>query len=136
MTRAVLDTNTIVSGLGWGGAPGAVLDAALQGQFEFVTSPALLDELRRVLAYPKLHAVIGPASDLVELVAIAALVVEPTETVEIARDPDDNRVIEAALTGRADVIVSGDQDLLTLQQVGRIDILTPQQFLDTRLPRS
>lgn len=59
MIRAVLDTNTIVSGLGWGGAPGAVVDAALAGQFDIVTSAPLLEELRRVLAYPKLEAVIG-----------------------------------------------------------------------------
>lgn len=43
----------------------------------------------------------------------------PTETVQIARDPDDNRLIEAALTGEAQAIVTGDQDLLTLQNVGR-----------------
>ena len=69
MIRAVLDTNTIVSGLGWGGAPGEVLDAALAGHFQIVTSPALLDELRRVLTYPKLRAVIGDANELVELLA-------------------------------------------------------------------
>lgn len=77
MIRAVLDTNTIVSGLGWGGPPGAVLDAALTGQFEIVTSPTLLDELRRVLDYPKLQAVIGDAGELIELLAFAAIVVTP-----------------------------------------------------------
>jgi uncharacterized protein len=112
--RAVLDTNTIVSGVGWGGLPGAVLDAALAGHFEIATSPALLDELRRVLAYPKLQPVIGDADELIELLALAAIVVTPTETVEVVRDPDDNRLIEAALAADADVIVTGDQDLLTL----------------------
>jgi putative PIN family toxin of toxin-antitoxin system len=87
VTRAVLDTNTIVSGIGWGGTPGAVLDAALAGHFEIVTSPALLDELRRVLAYPKLQAVIGDADELIKLLALAAIVVTPTEAVEIVRDP-------------------------------------------------
>lgn len=67
MIRAVLDTNTIVSGLGWGGPPGAVLDAGRVGQFEIVTSPALLDELRRRLGYPKLQDVIGDADELIEL---------------------------------------------------------------------
>jgi uncharacterized protein len=131
--RAVLDTNTIVSGLGWGGAPGAVLDAALAGRFDLVTSTALLDELRRVLAYPKLQAVIGQTSELVELITLAAIVVEPTETVDIVRDPDDNGLIEAALAGDADVIVSGDQDLLTLQGVGKVRIVTPRDFLEVEL---
>jgi uncharacterized protein len=75
--RAVLDTNTIVSGVGWTGPPGAVLDAALAGRFEIVTSPVLLDELRRVLAYPKLQAILGDAEELIELLALAAIVVTP-----------------------------------------------------------
>lgn len=45
MIRAVLDTNVIVSGLGWGGAPGQVLEAARTGRFITVTSPALLTEV-------------------------------------------------------------------------------------------
>jgi len=94
--RAVLDTNTIVSGVGWGGSPGAVLDAALAGRFEMVTSPSLLDELRRVLSYPKLQAVNGGADELTELLALATVVINPTETVAVSRDPDDDRLIEAA----------------------------------------
>ena len=134
MIRAVLDTNTIVSGLGWGGAPAAVLDAALAGRFETVTSPALLDELRRVLTYPKLQAVVGEPGELVELLALSAIVVIPTHTVEVSRDPDDDRLIEAALAGEAAVIVTGDQDLLSLQRVSQIRIMTPPEFLDTHLP--
>jgi uncharacterized protein len=134
--RAVLDTNTIVSGLGWGGPPAAVLDAALAGDFEVVTSPALLDELRRVLAYPKLQAVIGDAEELIELLALAAIVVTPTETVELVRDPDDDRLIEAALAAHADAIVTGDQDLLTLERVDQTRILTPREFLATLQPET
>lgn len=131
MIRAVLDTNTIVSGVGWGGPPGAVLDAALAGRFEMVTSPSLLDELRRVLSYPKLQAVIGDADQLTELLALASVVINPTETVAVSRDPDDDRLIEAALAANADVIVTGDQDLLTLRSVDQTRILTPRRFLET-----
>ena len=131
MIRAVLDTNTIVSGVGWGGSPGAVLDAALAGRLEMVTSPSLLDELRRVLSYPKLQAVIGGADELAELLALATVVINPTESVAVPRDPDDDRLIEAALAANADVIVTGDQDLLTLGSVDQIRILTPRQFLET-----
>ena len=134
MIRAVLDTNTIMSGVGWGGPPGAVLDAALAGHFDIVTSPILLDELRRVLAYPKLHAVIGDADELIELLTLAAIVVTPTETVELVRDPDDDRLIEAALAAHADVIVTGDQNLLTLGHVDQIQILTPRAFLEALPP--
>jgi uncharacterized protein len=131
--RAVLDTNTIVSGVGWGGPPGAVLDAALAGHFELVISPALLDELRRVLSYPKLQAVIGDADELVKFLALAAVVVTPTETIAVSRDPDD-RLIEAALAAHADVIVTGDQDLLILGHIGQIQVRTPREFLQSFYP--
>ncbi|MFU8891963.1 MAG: putative toxin-antitoxin system toxin component, PIN family [Anaerosomatales bacterium] len=134
MIRAVLDTNTIVSGLGWGGPPGAELDAALAGHFQIVTSPALLDELRRVLGYPKLQAVIGDTDELVRLFALAAVVVTPTATVAVSRDPDDDRLIEAALAANADVIVTGDQDLLTLGHMAQIQVLTPREFLESFYP--
>jgi hypothetical protein len=74
--------------------------------------------------------------ELVELITLVAIVVEPTETVDIVRDPDDNRLIEAAMAGHADILVSGDQDLLTLQAVGNIRIMTPRDFLAVGLPPS
>ena len=54
--RIVADTNTLVSGFGWDGPPGQVVDTVLSGQVTLVISPALLGELARVLAYPKLAA--------------------------------------------------------------------------------
>ena len=56
--RIVADTNTLVSGFGWGGPPGQVVDTVLSGQVTLVISPALLGELARVLAYPKLTAIL------------------------------------------------------------------------------
>lgn len=134
MIRAVLDTNTIVSGVGWGGPPGAVLDAALAGRFEIVTNSNLLDEPRRVLNLPKLQEVVGDADELVKFLALAAVLVTPTETVTISRDPDDDRLIEAALAANADVIVTSDQDLLTLGSIGQIQVLTPRVFVESLHP--
>lgn len=134
MTRAILDTNTWVSGLGWGGPPGEVVEAALAGRFEIVTSPALLDELRRVLAYPKLAEVFGDVDEVVELVALASHIVRPAVTRDLVRDPDDNRVLEAAIAGNADVIVTGDADLLDLQVVEGIRVVTPADFADELEP--
>jgi predicted nucleic acid-binding protein len=56
-----------------------------------------------------------------------------TETVDLVRDSDDNRLIEAARTGGADVIVTGDQDLLSLESVGQISIMPVREFLETVL---
>ncbi|HEX9888469.1 MAG TPA: putative toxin-antitoxin system toxin component, PIN family [Nitriliruptorales bacterium] len=134
MTRAVLDTNTWVSGLGWGGPPGDVVEAALAGRFQIVTSPALLEELRRVLTYPKLAKMFGDANEIVELITVASQVVRPTVTLDLVRDPDDNRVLEAAVTGSVDVIVTGDADLLVLDVVQGVRIVSPADFIDVLRP--
>lgn len=129
MTRVVLDTNTLVSGLGWGGVPVAVVDAGLAGRFDIVTSPPLLAELRRVLSYPRLATVIGDVDEIVRLISLVSRVVEPAEALDLVRDPDDNRVLEAGLAGEADVIVTGDADLLDLGTVGGIRVLTASDLL-------
>ncbi len=87
-------------------------------------------------SYPKLQAVIGDADEFIRFLALAAVVVTPTETVAICRDPDDDRLIEAALAARADAIVTGDQDLLTLGDIAQIQILTPRKFLETLHPNT
>jgi uncharacterized protein len=126
--RVVLDTNVIVSGIGWGGAPTAILDAVSDDQLVLVTSAPLLAELRRVLEYPKLAKVIQGGAQLADLVAASGVVVAPTRTLTVVSDDDDNRVLEAAIEGAADYIVSGDTDLLDIGSFRGIPILTPADF--------
>jgi putative PIN family toxin of toxin-antitoxin system len=132
--RAVLDTNLLVSYLLTHRPPIATLsDKHLaQERFTLVTGAALLEELDRVLRYPKLQRYYSEEARtrFVALIAALSEVVELPESVPpISRDPDDDWVIACAVAGRADVIVSGDRDLLTLEQVLKIPILSAAQFL-------
>ncbi len=127
--RAVLDTNVIASGLGWSGPSSEILDAALEGRLVLLTTPALLAELRRVLAYPKLARVISEPVRLSELVEAVSVLVVPERTVTAVGDESDNRVLEAAVAGVADYIVSGDKHLLGLSAFEGIPILRPAAFL-------
>jgi len=131
--RVVLDTNVIVSGLGWCGAPAAILDAVGDGRLVLVTSASLLAELRRVLEYPKLAKVIKGGAQLADLVAASGVVVAPGRVLTLVSDDDDNRVLEAAIEGAADYIVSGDADLLDLGSFEGIPIITPGEFAATAL---
>ncbi|MFP4343722.1 MAG: putative toxin-antitoxin system toxin component, PIN family [Anaerolineales bacterium] len=133
--RAVLDTNLLVSYLlVHRPSLATLLDVHLVAEhFILITAPVLLRELARVLHYPRLqHYYDAPQRDrFVALVAALSEVVElPADIPAICRDPDDDRVIACAVVGRADVIVSGDKDLLTLKRVGRIPILTAAEFLE------
>lgn len=127
--RVVLDSNVIVSGLGWSGPPAKIADAALEGQFALLTSEPLLAELRRVLAYPKLAKVIDEAERLVDLVAASGEVIQTSSMLAVVDDESDNRVLEAAVDGDADYIVSGDDDLLDLGSFQGIPIVAPGEFV-------
>jgi putative PIN family toxin of toxin-antitoxin system len=131
--RVVLDSNVIVSGLGWSGAPAKILDAALDGQLVLVTSPPLLAELRRVLGYPKLAKVLGEAQQIVDLVESSSVVVIPARVIAAVSDESDNRVLEAAVEGAADYIVSGDDHLLGLGSFQHIPVIAPREFLKVAL---
>ena len=132
--RVVLDTNLLVSYLLTHRPPIATLidQVLIRDDFELVTAPELLAELDRVLAYPKLqqYYAVEDRTRFVALVMALSEVVELPETIpRICRDADDDRVIACAVVGQADVIVSGDQDLLALERVGAIPIVTAARFL-------
>ena len=135
MIRAVLDTNLLVSYLLTHRPPIATLiDHHLaRDDLLLVTAAELLAEIDRVLAYPKLQAYYTKEdrTRFVALIMALGEVVDLPETVpRICRDPDDDWLIACAVVGQADVLVSGDEDLLALQRVGGIPILTAVQFLE------
>ncbi len=136
--RLVLDTNTIVSAIGWDGPPRQVLIALREGRHRLVITPALLEELTRVLRYPRLQPIAAHPllAVVLEWLYRPEHLVIPTERVtEIHADPADNLVLEAAVAGRADAIVSGDRHLLRLQAFRGIPVLTARAFVG-RFPRS
>jgi len=132
--RAVVDTNILVGYLITHRPPIAeVIDVHLaRGDFTLLTSPVLLEELDRVLQYPRLHGYYD-AETRVRFVALITALSEivnlPDEVPRICRDPDDDWVIACAVAGEADFIVSGDRDLLDLRQVGDVPIISARQFL-------
>ena len=136
MIRAVLDTNLLVSYLLTHRPPIATLidEHLAQERFVPVTGAALLEELDRVLRYPRLQRYYTKEARTRYVALIAALseVVElPQSVPRICRDPDDDWVIACAVAGEAGFIVSGDRDLLALERVGEIPILSAAQFLAT-----
>ena len=135
MIRAVLDTNLLVSYLLTHRPPIATLidDFVAKDEVIMVTSPELLAELDRVLTYRKLQRYYTneERTRFVALVMALSEVVDLRDTIpRICRDPDDDRLIACAVAGKADLIVSGDDDVVALEQVGGIPILTAAQFLE------
>jgi putative PIN family toxin of toxin-antitoxin system len=125
--RAVVDTNVFFSALrvvpvpGRLSPPGQLLLRAGWGDFTLIMSEAILAELEGVLErkfqweQSRLAATMARIRDMSEIV-------HPSLTVADCRDPDDNRILEAAIEGRADLIVSGDKDLLDMKAFRGIEI--------------
>jgi putative PIN family toxin of toxin-antitoxin system len=132
--RVVVDTNILIRALiKPSGTVGPILRRLAQAEFEMVYSRAMFEELLEKLALPRLknkyHITDDVIADLVALLTLRAKLVAPDVTVTVCRDPEDNMVIEAALAGRAECIVTGDDDLLTLHQYEGIDFIAPREFI-------
>ena len=132
--RIVADTNTVLSGLLWQGPPRRLLDLARQRTVTLCTSPTLLAELAEVIGRDKfvkrVHAATLSAAELVQDYERLAEVVEPQPLpAPTSRDPDDDHVLACARAGKADLIVSGDRDLLILHAYQDIPILSTTDAL-------
>jgi len=132
--RAVLDANVLLSAaIHPAGAPGRLVERFLRDSaFESILSPAIIAEVERVFAYPRikkaLHASFAPELWLEDLVVLADLVGD-VPTRRLCRDPDDDKYLSAALAGRASHLVTGDRDLLDVREYEGILVVQPDDFL-------
>lgn len=135
--RAVVDTNVLISAvIRPQGRVGAVLLQLRQKAFLILYSQSLLEELVNVLSRPRFRHKYGIGDDdiatVIRMILLRGEPVEIDEEISVCRDPRDNKFLEVAVAGKADVIVSGDSDLLVLHPFRGIDIIAPADFL-TRL---
>lgn len=140
MTRVLLDANVLISAVVRpSGPPGQIVADFLRAHsLDLVLSPAVVAEVERALAQPRIRRYLVNPQEvhlwLVDLVALADLVDDTGRVVGVVRDPDDDMVLAAAVAGRADLLVTGDQDLLELREVDGIAIVTPRAGLDILRP--
>lgn len=132
--KAVVDTNILIRALiKPRGTVGPILTRLRNGDYTLVYSTPLLDELIEKLALPRIRHKyrlgVNEIEALVALIALRGALVTPSRRVKVCRDPDDDMVIEAALAGMAEYVVTGDKDLLTLKDFEFIRFITPRVFL-------
>ena len=128
--KVVLDTNVLISAIMFGGKSREVLEMGISGKIKISLSQDILKELAGVLVGRKFRASVTFVQQTIhELSEIAELVIVREEIKAIKNDPDDNRILECAVSAKADYIVSGDSDLLSLEHFRKIKILSPSDFL-------
>jgi len=131
--KVVLDTNVLLSGLMFPkGTPGRIIAAWIDARFEVVFSLDQLAEIGRVLEYPKIRRKLGWDDERIELfikqLYIRAEVLElGAISVDVPRDPGDAPILATLIAAKADVLVTGDGDLLALSD--KYPIQTPAEFV-------
>ena len=138
MVRVVLDTNVFVSALLIPDSPPArILEMILTGTVELVMSPGIIQEVAMVFTYDKVkkslqkHGVTEEdvAEAFFNLLKIATITPGSKITPGASADPADDMVLACALEGQAEVIISGDKDLLQLASYEGVNIVSPATFL-------
>ena len=131
MSRTVVDTSVAVSAvLLPRSVPRQAFDRAIERGRSLI-SAATVAELDEVLRRPRLDKYVAEEKRLEFLAALIreAELIDVTEVVTDCRDPKDNKFLEVAVSGKADRIITGDEDLLVLHPYRGVSILTPRAFL-------
>ena len=140
MVRAVLDANVFVSAvIHPDGPPGRIIERFLRTDvFTLVLSDAIVDEVMRALAYPKVRRYVRRGLDaalwMEDLVLLADVVLDTVQVTGVSKDADDDKYLAAAIAGRASLVVTGDPHLLTVGEYEGVRIVTPRAFLDLLSP--
>jgi putative PIN family toxin of toxin-antitoxin system len=132
--QIVLDTNCVISGLFWLGPARTLLDLGRTNRIKLYSSLSLVTELATVLARPKFAARlkaanVDDASVVAGYASMIYLIKRPQAIRPVCRDPNDDEVLACARAAQADLLVSGDKDLLVLKNYGKIPIVTASQGL-------
>ena len=134
--RLVVDTNVIVSGVYFSGPPYDILDAWRRGRIEFVVSPEILDEYRRVGEHLATKFPGVQVEAFLDLVTLRSRIVNaPPLKERVCSDPDDDKFLACAIAGGTKIICSGDKALLRATGYRGISILNPKTFVVAHLKR-
>jgi putative PIN family toxin of toxin-antitoxin system len=129
----VFDTNVLISALVIGGRAADAVERVIAGRDQLICSRPLLDELLSVLA-DKFSGDGEQLSRVALFLAEIAELVAPSEEISLLADGPDNRVLECAVAGRADTIVTGDRAMLEQQSFQGIAIVTLRDYLAPQSP--
>jgi len=129
--KLVFDTNIFISSFFWGGNPRKLITRIIDGKDTLYVSNEILREVFSVMARPKFnvnHRQIIHFIDSIEEISYRVTLLGIIQGV--CRDSDDDKILECAVLGNVDFIISGDNDLLSLGKFQEISILTASEYIE------
>jgi len=131
--KVVYDTNVVVSGLlSSRGIPALLLDLVFNKRVSLILSEEIFDEYVEVLGRPKFNLPKRQRDSVLRQLRNLANWVKPDQRISVAQDPDDNIILECAVAGRANYLVTGNLRHFP-KSIRQISIVNPRQFLDIYL---
>ncbi|MBI3623370.1 putative toxin-antitoxin system toxin component, PIN family [Candidatus Pacearchaeota archaeon] len=133
--KITTDTNVLISSTFWEGASDKIMQRVENKEVELILSRELVNEFTRALDYDEIKDKIKDKNlevrRSVEKVISISTIVEPTQKFDVVKeDLDDNKVIDCAVEGNVDYIITQDNHLLKIKDFKRIKIVKPEEFLD------
>lgn len=131
--KIVVDTNVLISGVFFGGFPRQILSSIVEKKLSAFATTEIIDEYEEIVQEMISRKQGHLNRDILSPLIRALEIVESVSNIQISRDPDDDKFINCAKDANALYIVSGDKDLLVLQQYENIQIVTAKEFYERYL---
>ena len=131
--RIVIDTNVLISGVFFGGAPRRVLDAVIDCEVSAFASLEIVDEYQEIVEEMVRRKQGHINRSLLAPLLRKITIIVSEKKADLCRDPDDNKFLDCARDSKALYIVSGDKDLLVLEHYENTDIITAKEFYEKYL---
>lgn len=131
--KVVVDTNIVISGVFFSGAPRRVIEAVVDSEVQASATGEIVEEYSRVFERMIVRKGGRLRGDALSVLVSKLELIEPVTHVEACRDPDDDKFIGCALDAHAVYIVSGDKDLLDMGNYGGVEMVTAAEFCERYL---
>jgi len=136
--KITVDTNTLISATFWNGPSDRIISKVEAREIQLILSEEIIKEYAEVLDYEEIKDKIRDKNlamkhSVNKIISISTIIEPKTRLNVIKDDPDDNKILECAIAGKVDCIVSNDRHLLKLKTFQNIPILTPDDFVEKYL---
>jgi len=133
--RVTVDTNILISATFWYGASEKIIGMAEKKQIELILSKDIIEEYAEVLQYDEIKDKIKDKDlemkfSVQKIVSISKIVIPEEKLFVVKNDPDDNKILECALKGNVDYIITQDEHLLKIKEFRNIPIIKPEELLE------
>ena len=129
--KIVIDSNVFVSSFYYAGNPRKVFDRVTNGLDELFITDDILTEIVSVMSRDKFASNIDEIEAYIKIIESYSIKLSAKNVLQnVSRDKDDNKILQCAMDGNADFIITGDKDLLVLQEFKEIKIVKPSDYLE------